>query len=72
MQTLTITITSETWDFSDSLSEVTRHVTSGWLWGKDENDTESYEYIVKNIYSSQKILNQVQNDASITTPSLNT
>lgn len=51
MQTLTITITSETWDFSDSLNEVSRHVNSGWLWGKDENDTESYEYSVKHNYN---------------------
>lgn len=51
MQTLTITITSENWDFSDSLAEVSRHVNGGWVWGKDENENESYEFSVKNIYN---------------------
>lgn len=50
MQKLIITITSEDWDFENSLNEVSRQVNWWNFSWRDENDTESYEYRVQDIY----------------------
>lgn len=47
MQTLTITITSETGDFESSLHEVIKWVESGSRIGRGENDTESFEWSIQ-------------------------
>ncbi len=47
METLTITIISETGDFESSLVEVTKWVKDGNCMGLDENNSESFEWCEK-------------------------
>lgn len=50
MQKLTITILSESWDFSGALLATQQSVETGsrmWRW---ENDTDSYEWEITHIY----------------------
>ncbi len=47
---ITLDISSESDDYEDSIREAMQGILDGNKWGKNENDTDSYEFSVEHVY----------------------
>ncbi len=48
---ITIDISTKNADYEDSIREAMKGILWGDVYGREENDVESYEFSVRNVYS---------------------